>query len=104
MLFDGDVSHLGTADESDTIKKNRSILSLFGNTDDFPDNSIKDDFLGFTHTLNENLGFETSNKGLKLYKQVRQKLTTAEQVPEWVSNVKSKVESLVEFKESVLLR
>lgn len=104
ILFDGDSSHVGTGDEASTIEKNRSILSLFQNANDFPDNSVNDGYLGFTETLNDNLGFETSAKGLKLFKQVRQRLTTHEQVPKWVVEVKVKVEALAEFKQSVLFR
>jgi putative ATP-dependent endonuclease of OLD family len=104
VIFDGDSSHIGTEHEANTIQKNHAILSLFGNTGDFPDNNSTNDFLGFANTLNENLGFDTSSKGLKLFKQVRQKLTTAESVPQWVTDVRLKVEALTEFKESVLKR
>jgi hypothetical protein len=102
VIFDGDQNHAGTADEAQTIQKNRAILGCFNITADFPDGVVNEKHLGFTHSLNENLGFQTSKKGLKLFKQVRQNITTPEQVPDWVSQIIEKIEALQDNVPSIL--
>ncbi|TKB97297.1 ATP-dependent nuclease [Pedobacter cryotolerans] len=104
LIFDGDSHHINTNDEKDTIKKNKALLSLFNKDSDFPDNSTCEEYLGFSHTLNENLGFQTSSKGLKLFKDVRNNITKSDQVPVWVTDIAKRIEALPEFKDSVLKR
>jgi len=102
VIFDGDSQHEGTADAPETVRKNRAILELVGDVNDYPDNTVKPKYLGFKNTLNENLGFETSQKGLKLFKQIRQRITTVEQVPAWVSEMVGCIENLTDNVPSVL--
>ncbi|APA63554.1 ATP-dependent nuclease [Maribacter sp. 1_2014MBL_MicDiv] len=102
VIFDGDNHHIGTQDEASTIGKNKALLELFDIVSDFPDNSVNDKFLGFEATLNENLGIATSKKGLKLFKYIKKHITTADQVPNWVTGITEKVELLTDNTESVL--
>jgi putative ATP-dependent endonuclease of OLD family len=104
VIFDGDYQHVGTTDEDDTILKNQALLSLFGLKSDFPDNSVHEKHLGFLNTLNENLGIETSKKGLKLYKHIKQNILTADNVPKWVTQITEAIELLQDNTASVLLR
>ena len=94
IIFDGDRQHEGTDDAAETIRKNREILSLFGAAVDFPDNIVQEKYLGFERTFNQNLNFVSKEKGLKLFKQVRNEITIAEQVPQWVQEVISRIEAL----------
>ncbi|MDX8553393.1 AAA family ATPase [Tenacibaculum sp. 1B UA] len=102
VIFDGDNHHIGTQDEASTIEKNKALLGLFNMVSDFPDNSVNDKFLGFEATLNENLGIATSKKGLKLFKYIKQHITTADQVPNWITGITEKIELLTDNTESVL--
>lgn len=103
VIFDGDSNHLGDLGlEKETIKKNRGILSMFGIEEDFPDGNVHDGHLGFKTSLNDNLGYKTSKKGLDLFKEVRMKIKTEEEVPNWVKEVTEKIEVLSENVESVL--
>jgi putative ATP-dependent endonuclease of OLD family len=104
VIFDGDHQHAGTADEQDTILKNKALLSLFGIADDFPNNLVHEKHLGFLDTLNENLGIATSKKGLKLYKHVKQNILTAENVPNWVAQMTEAIELLEDNTPSILLK
>ena len=96
IIFDGDSQNIGTKDECATIQKNKSILSLFGDSGDFPDNSVNDNFLGFTFRLEENLGIGEvgSAKALNLYRRVRATITKSEQVPVWVGTLIEKINNL----------
>ncbi|MBO9701714.1 MAG: AAA family ATPase [Sporocytophaga sp.] len=102
VIFDGDKQHQGTPHEAETIKKNKSILSVFNVSMDYPDGVVQNNYLGFENTLNENLGFETGQKGLKLYKQTRQNITCREQVPAWVNQIVEKLEMLHDNIPSIL--
>ncbi len=102
MIFDGDNQHIGTQDEASTIAKNKALLEIFDIYQDFPDNIVNDKFLGFEATLNENLGIETSKKGLKLFKLIKQHITTIEQVPDWVTEMSEKIDLLKDNTESIL--
>jgi putative ATP-dependent endonuclease of OLD family len=104
VIFDGDHHNLGTADEQNTILKNKALLSLFGIADDFPDNLVHEKHLGFLNTLNENLGITTSKKGLNLYKHVKQNIITAENVPNWVAQMTEAIELLEDNTQSILLK
>ena len=104
IIFDGDRQNVGTGDEAETISKNRAILSLFGVATDFPDNNVQEKYLGFERTLNQNLGFATGHKGLKLFKQVRQQITTQAQVPAWVQQVITRVETLQDNTATILIK
>jgi putative ATP-dependent endonuclease of OLD family len=102
LIFDGDHQHVGTSDESSTILKNNALLSLFGIVSDFPDNLVHERHLGFLETLNENLGIPTSKKGLKLFKHIKQNILTAENVPDWVSQITDAIEQLPDNTPSIL--
>ncbi|MCF1751376.1 ATP-dependent nuclease [Mariniradius sediminis] len=104
VIFDGDINHLGKKKkvEEDTIKNNKAILSLFGIEEDFPDGNVNDFYLGFNTSLNDNLGYETLKKGLDLYKEVRNKIKSEEEVPSWVKELVVKIEQLPDNISSVL--
>ena len=96
IIFDGDSQNIGTKDEYATIQKNKSILSLFGNSGDFPDDSVNDNFLGFAYRLEENLGIGDvgSAKALNLYRRVRDTITKVEHIPTWVGILIEKIKNL----------
>jgi putative ATP-dependent endonuclease of OLD family len=102
IIFDGDRQHEGTGEAAETIRKNKAILSLFGTATNFPDNSVNEKYLGFERTFNQNLNFVSEQKGLKLFKQVRREITTAEQVPAWVQEVINRMEALQDNTPSIL--
>lgn len=56
ILFDGDFQNFQTEDQAHTIKANKSILSLFGCLDDFPDGNVHESYFGFRTLLEDNLG------------------------------------------------
>ena len=102
LIFDGDRQNQGTADEANTITKNRALTSLYGATVDFPDNAVHEKYLGFERTFNQNLNFATNEKGLKLFKQVRREITAQAQVPAWVQQVIDRIEVLTDNTTSIL--
>lgn len=102
LLFDGDNQHVGTNDENATIEKNRAILSLFDISNNFPDNAVHEKHLGFLCTLNENLGISTSKKGMNLYRQIKQNGFTSDNVPDWVTQMTERIESLQDNTPSIL--
>lgn len=102
IIFDGDKHHEGTDQEADTIRKNKAILSLFGADGNFPNNNVHEKYLGFEQTFNQNLGFASAHKGLKLFKQLRREITRTDQVPAWVGQVITRLESLQDNTASIL--
>ena len=105
VIFDGDYQNLGKDDEAATIEKNHAILSLFGSTEDFPDDTVNDLYLGFKYRLEENLGLsEVGNniKALRLYQRTREVITCSEEVPRWVQEVIEKIKALPTEAESIL--
>ena len=104
IIFDGDKQNLGTEDEKSTIKKNHGILSLFDNSDDFPDNEVHDSYLGFTERLEENLhiGDVGKTKALRLYIRTKEKIRSKEDVPHWVCDVIEKINILPNEASSIL--
>ncbi|GAT63397.1 ATP-dependent nuclease [Paludibacter jiangxiensis] len=104
VIFDGDKNHFGTKHQTDTVKKNKAILKCLGIDADFPDGVIHDNFLGFKNSLNEEIGFSSSNKGLSLYKQLKSTITSREQIPDWVPQLIEKIKNMSEIASSVLLK
>ena len=104
IIFDGDHQNVGGDDEEHTIAKNRELISLFEASADFPDNTVKERYLGFNETLNQNLGFEIAKtkKGLSLFKVVRSRITSAEHVPVWVQELTVRIEALTDNTSSIL--
>jgi putative ATP-dependent endonuclease of OLD family len=102
VMFDGDVSLKGTPKAADNIRKNKAILELFGNSDDYPAGEVLDLFLGFEEKFEEELGFATTKKGLELFIEVKEHIKDKGSVPEWVDKVVEKVKSLPEKPKSVL--
>jgi putative ATP-dependent endonuclease of OLD family len=103
IIFDGDQQHKETKDEADTIRKNKAILSLFTDTPaDYPDGNVNEKHLGFAGTFNDNLTFASAKKGLDLFKQVREKIKTQEQVPVWVNEMLVRIEALQDNTPSTL--
>ncbi len=104
ILFDGDYQNVGKDDESATIAKNKGILALFNNDDDFPDGIVHENYLGFQYRLEESLGIDGigNAKALALYRRVKREITTADQVPSWVTEVIAAIERLPTEATSVL--
>jgi len=104
IIFDGDKQHQGTADETDTINKNKVLTGFFGTESEFPNGTVNEKYLGFERTFNENLNFATVKKGLSLFKEVRRQITTQAQVPTWVQQIIEKIEALQDNVPSILRR
>ena len=104
IIFDGDYQNKGKDDEASTIEKNHGILRLFDVEDDFPNNTVTDDYLGFNYRLEENLGIgDVGNaKALRLYQRTRDAIKTSDAVPNWVGQVIEKIKTLPSEAESVL--
>ena len=104
IIFDGDYQNKGKDDEASTIEKNHGILRLFDVEDDFPNNTVTDDYLGFKYRLEENLGIgDVGNaKALRLYQRTRDAIKTSDAVPNWVGQVIEKIKTLPSEAESVL--
>ena len=105
VIFDGDKQNVGKKDEQATIAKNHGILKLFGVDDDFPDNEVHENYLGFENRLEENLGIGDvgSAKALRLYVRTKEAITLPFEVPDWVSEVVEKIKALPNEANSVLL-
>ena len=106
VIFDGDKQNVGSSDEHATINKNHSILRLFNVSDDFPDNEVHDNYLGFTNRLEENLciGDVGNAKALKLFIRTKKAIKESCNVPDWVSKVIEKVQQMPSEATSVLLK
>jgi len=102
VLFDGDRQLEATEEAEKNIKMNRAILELFGCEGDYPDGSVKDLYLGFEEKFENNLGFETSKKGLDLFLEVKDQIREVSDIPLWVIEVAHKLSSLPEKPETVL--
>ncbi len=102
IIFDGDKHLEGTQGERDNIKRNGAILGLFGVNADYPDGQVYDLFLGFVDEFEKELGFQTSQKGLQLYKQIKQRITDEANVPPWVNQVIEKIKKLPDVSTSIL--
>ena len=104
IIFDGDKHLIGTEDERSNVRKNRAIMELFGIPEDYPDGEPKGKYFGFEDVLEKNLGFETNKKGLILYVETKEMVSSGKiGVPDWVKMVKDKITSLSESDvESVL--
>ena len=105
IIFDGDKHLKGTGEETENINRNKAILSLFNNNSDYPDNNVKDKYLGFEDELESNLGFQTTDKGLELYIKMKGKLKDGSiTIPTWVSQIKQKITSLSDLGVVSILR
>ncbi len=105
VLFDGDSQHAGTASEALTIRKNKEFFSLLepSNTTNFPDDTPKDNYLGFEKTLNDNLGFPSVKKGLSLFIEAKQKYDNEHvSIPNWTADITQKIKQLPLTAHSVL--
>jgi len=103
IIFDGDYNHYGTKDESDTIKKNKNILTLFNKIDDYPDGKVNDNYIGFKYSLNHEFEISTDLKGLKLFKHIRDiDYIKKYGVPKWIPDLVQMIEKLPDTVESVL--
>jgi putative ATP-dependent endonuclease of OLD family len=103
VLFDGDKQLIGTDNEVENVSRNKEILKLFDNNEDYPDGSICPSYLGFENNFEMNLGFETSKKGLELYKEVKTKIMAIENIPDWVNLIVEEIKKLEDSSiESVL--
>ena len=104
IIFDGDYQNVGTKDEKSTIQKNHGILDIFGVDDDFPDDTVTDNYLGFKQRLEENLGIGAVGdaKALRLYQRTKEVIVSPAQVPDWVLQVIEKIKSLPMEAKSIL--
>ena len=97
IVFDGDEQHGENKKRAETINKNRKLLSLFGIEMDFPDQNFYTNIFGFTQRLEENLNVGVTNqKGLNLFKLVKEKITTAKEVPQWTKELVEMLKGLDE--------
>lgn len=104
VLFDGDKQLDETSKKNENISRNKEILKLFDNDEEYPDGSVCEKYFGFENYFEENLGFETSKKGLELYKEVKDKITSSEQVPRWTNLIVEKLNNLDELSVSSVLQ
>lgn len=108
IIFDGDYQNIEGQDKQSTIKKNKGILSLFGNSNDFPDGTVNDNYLGFKYRLEENLNLEgeigKEIKALRLYQRVKEKVLSHDDVPKWVEELIVKLNLFPNEAESVLIK
>lgn len=105
ILFDGDAQNIGTKDEPHTVRANQSILSIFGNDDDFPDGYVHEDYLGFKNRLEDALGIGeigTNVKGLRLYKRFRESIENGTSIPRWCGMIAAKLDELPHEAPSIL--
>jgi len=104
IIFDGDKQNQGTDNEENTITKNHDIIGIFEDVVDFPETAVKDSYLVFETTLEDNLGFEIGHniKALKLYRKVKEEIKSKEQLPVWVEQIIEKIEALPETAISIL--
>ena len=106
IIFDGDAQNTDPQERSDTIMKNKAILSMFGCDDDYPSGSTKKNYLGFVNSLESNLNISPtpSAKGLRLYKLVKTKIQNAEDVPKWAKDVIDRLKDMSLEAPSILKR
>ena len=108
IMFDGDSQNKGTADEQHTIEANKTILSLFGCGDSFPDGIVHDQYLGFKETIENSLGVgdvSRSTKGLRLFRRFKDALNSNRtQVPGWAQLIANKMDALPDEAASILLQ
>lgn len=106
ILFDGDFQNAATEDRKHTINANRSILSLFGCADDFPDGNVHDSYFGFKTLLEDNLSIEgigSKTKGLRLFVKFKAAVSNGDvAVPFWVKQITEKINSLPNEAQSIL--
>lgn len=104
VLFDGDKQNIGKEDEKSTVKKNHGILNLFGCNDEFPDNVVHNQYLGFEYRLEENLGIGEVGeaKALRLFQRTKEKITEKESIPSWVEEMIGAIQKLPNEADSVL--
>lgn len=107
VIFDGDF-HLDKGSEKEgNVSMNRRILSLFesGKISDYPNNIVNERYFGFKDKFENNLGFSSSEKGLKLYITVKEQLKKeASGVPDWVNDVIENISALPEYTTETVLR
>lgn len=98
VIFDGDMQLKGSKEEKDNIAKNKEVLSLFGDENlDYPDDNVKDKYLGFQTTFEDNISYTSSSKGLELFIEVKNATKAGKlNVPKWVTDVQKKVLELSE--------
>jgi putative ATP-dependent endonuclease of OLD family len=115
VIFDGDKDK-GNEDQR---KINNELFDIIGETEirDFPDGKVHENYLGFEYDFNYALkeaGFKDvynegnlkeSPKGLRLFLKVKNQVDNGEaHVPDWISEIRRKIENLPEEVESVLKR
>ena len=104
IIFDGDKQNQGTEDKANTISKNHDIIGIFEDVVNFPETEVKDSYLVFETTLEDNIGFEVGGnvKTLKLYRKTKEQIVTKDQLPEWVEQIIEKIEALPQTASSIL--
>jgi hypothetical protein len=69
-------------------------MNFFGITLDWADGVAYDRFFGFEKRLEDNLGFQTTEKGLKLFVQTKSNIKMKSELPPWVGQVIEKIKIL----------
>jgi len=116
VIFDGDKDK---GNEEEQRKINNELFDIIGETEirDFPDGEVHKNYLGFEYDFNYALkkaGFKDvynegnpkkSPKGLTFFRNVKNQVDNGEaHVPDWISEIRRKIENLPEEIESVLKR
>lgn len=118
VIFDGDKDK---ENEEEQKRINNELFDIMGETEikDFPDGDVHENYLGFEYDFNYALketGFKDvynesnpkeSPKGLKLFLKVKEQiedLLVELPVPEWITQIREKIENLPEEVESILKR
>jgi len=111
IIFDGDK----VKKDKDRQKEiNNDLFEILGETKikDFPDSEVHENYLGFENDFNYALkktGFDNvynesnpqeSTKGLKLFLKVKEQSTV--EVPQWIKEIKDRIENLPEEIQSIL--
>ncbi|MDD5489294.1 MAG: AAA family ATPase [Candidatus Moranbacteria bacterium] len=94
VIFDGDGQHKDTEFEQTTQNKNRAIADLFGIDSEWADGKAYERFFGFEKRLEDYLGFQTAEKGLRLFIQVKEKIKSKKELPAWVEKIIEKIQAL----------
>lgn len=106
-IFDGDRQF-----DSDThkralsISRNRKLFTILNPeySEEYPDNQVKSNYLGFEYRFEDNLNFTTTKKGLQLFREARKKYENEEiSIPTWVVDLIEKLKELPHQAQSILV-
>lgn len=96
VVFDGDIHLAGGSEEAQNIKENQVLLEFFGNTSDYPDNSVNDKYLWFEKRIEENLNITigSNKKSLEVFRLLKSSILTPSDCPSWIAEMIEKLKNL----------